>query len=129
MLGQVGRCKYTILLLPGKSKLFCLRFPFHTCLDIMYLDKKTLSCFSSILLPSAIFLGCPTDNDSENRNQLPGWTLATLQTAQSMRSREEGGWGEPEHLSNVLCSTALVGVKKTTGKGAISCVSLTVLPD
>lgn len=45
MLGQVGRCKHTILLLPGKSKLFCLRFPFHmcldiTCLDITYLDKR-----------------------------------------------------------------------------------------
>lgn len=40
MLGQAGRCKYIILLLPGKSKLFCLRFPFPMCLDIMYLDKN-----------------------------------------------------------------------------------------
>lgn len=66
MLGQVDRYKYTILLLPGKSELFCLRLQFHIWLDITHLDKKSLPCFRLILLPSAIFLGCPIDNDSEN---------------------------------------------------------------
>lgn len=91
--------------------------------------QKTLSCFSLILLPSGIFLGHPIDNGSENSNQLPGWTLALLEAAQPMQSQEEGGWGEPEHLLDVLCSTGLDGVKKTTGKGATSCTSVTVLPD
>lgn len=61
MLGQAGRYKYTTILWPGKSKLFCLRAPFHTSLDIMNWTKKNLPCFSLILC--AIFLGCPKDND------------------------------------------------------------------
>ena len=36
------------VLLPAKSKLFCLRFPFHMCLDLTYLDKNLMLQFDLI---------------------------------------------------------------------------------
>lgn len=61
--------------------------------------KKNLPCFSLILC--AIFLGCPKTM-TENRNHLPGWTLALLETAQSMQRQEGGGLGEPDLFSNYV---------------------------
>lgn len=99
MLGQAGRCKYTTILLARENKLLCLRVPFHTSLDIMNWTKKKKNCVS--VTSYELYSWDVQKTMTENRNDLSGWTLALLETAQSMQSQERGGGlGEPEHLSN-----------------------------
>lgn len=98
VLAQAGRCKYTTILWPGKSKMFSLRVTFHTSIDIG--QKNPYLPYFSLNL-CAIFLGCPKTM-TENRNHLPGWTLALLETAQSMQRQEGGGLEEPDLFSNYV---------------------------
>lgn len=98
MLGQAGRCKYTTILLAREKQVALSQGSISHILRHNELDQKK-NCVS--VTSYELYSWDVQKTMTENRNDLSGWTLALLETAQSMQSQERGGGlGEPEHLSN-----------------------------